>query len=420
MFRTGAQLVILTLIVGLFLMREAAREPVLRVEESFADFLAMNAQRQEPPARTTLVRIDEANLREHPWPWSPVDFALFFQSANGFRPEVLATDEVFAWDPAKLKPELAGKITQYEQLLREHVLKSPRVLLGAQLGYPEDSDALPPLEATPVLRKVTGDAARVPEFTIIEALSTEDYRLSSTAGFTNLPGRNNWHRSVPLVLRYRGQFVPTFVLQAALLSEKVSLDEVVVELGSHITVGEHLSIPINAAGEMRVDFGAERDQCGLDDLVLAAEQRDANSEPRLPPEFFTGRFLLLARTDPAAQTLHLARGRMGSRGELFAAAIATVQGRSFIQPAPWWSDFVIIGVFALVGFWIPRWSKGLTVFLGCAIPPAYTLLALAIFGAKLIWISAVIPAGLVLFLVVYRLVSPDIDPWAKPPRGYES
>jgi CHASE2 domain-containing sensor protein len=410
MFRTGAQLFLLTTIVGLLLMREATRDPVLRVEESFADFLAMNAQRQEPPPRITLVRIDDAYLQAHPWPWSPIDFALFFQSSNDFRPEVLGTEEIFNW-------ELTGKNAQYAQILREHVLKSPRVLLGARLGFPEDPDKPAPLESTPVLRHVSGDVNFVPEFTLIEAESAEDFRLSSTSGFTNLPGRDNWHRSVPLVLRYRGQLVPTFVLQSALLWEKAPLDDVSVVLGSHIAIGDRLTIPINAAGEMRVDFGSRRDQCGLDDLVLAAEQRDAASSQAQPAtELFAGRFLLLGRTDSQVSNLRLARGRPGSSAELFAAAIATIQGRSFIQRAPWWSDLIIIGFFALLGYWVPRWSKGLTLFLGFATVPAYTLFALAFFGAKLLWLSAAVPAGLLLFLILYRLASPNLDPWSTPPK----
>ncbi len=408
MFRTGAQLFFLTAIVGLLLMREASRDPMLRVEEGFADFLAMNAQRMEPPPRITLVRIDDASLGGHTWPWSPLDFALFFQSANAFRPEVLATEESFTWGKG-------DKNAPHAQILREQVLKSPRVLLGARLGFPEDPDILPPLEATPMLRRVTGDISRVPEFASIEMQSDVDFRLSSATGFTNLPRPDNWHRSVPLVLRYRGQIVPTFVLQAVLLWEKATIEEVTVALGSHVAVGDRLSIPIDATGEMRVDFGAERDQCSLDDLVLAAEQRDAASDPRLPTQLFAGRFLLLARTDREANTLRLARGTPGSRGELFTAAIATIQGRTFIHRAPWWSDLVIIGFLAFIGYWVPRWSRGLTAFLACAALPAYVLLALGIFGAHRTWISAIIPAGLILFLLVYRLVSPNLDPRPAPP-----
>jgi hypothetical protein len=416
MFRTGAQLFLLTLIVGLFLMREAQREPVVQLEESFADFLAMNARRSEQTAPTTLVQINESSLREHPWPWGPVDYAVFFQSLLGFRPELIATDEVLGWERKNLRPEQATKLAQFEQILREQILQAPRVLVGGRLGFPEDPDKLPPLEPVPVLRKVRGDVKLVPEFTVLEARSADDFRLSSTEGFTNLPGESNWHRSVPLMLSYRGQMVPTFALQAMLLWEKVSLDEVSVELGRRVALGDRVEIPIDAQGRMRVDFGVRKEQCGFDDLILAAEQRDARRETQVPPEFFAGRFVLLSRSTPDARSLRLAAGRRGSTGELFAAAIATVQNRSFIKKAPWWSEAVIIGIFALVAFWIPRWGKGLTVFVGFVSIFAYTLGALALFGAKLVWVSGVIPAGLVFFLICYRLASPTIDPWSIPPK----
>jgi len=416
MFRTGTQLMILTLLVGLFLMRESTREPAANVDESFADFLAMNAKRNEQSAPVTLVQMNEASLRQHPLPWSPLDYAVFFQSALGFRPESLATDEILSWDLKGMSSEQAEKTTQFGQMLREQVLQSPRVLLGARLGFPEDPDKLPELEPMPVLRKVRGDVATIPEFTIVETRAAEDFRLSSREGFTNLPGATNWHRSVPLLFRYRGQVVPSFVLQAMLLWEKVSVDDVQVELGNRVALGDRVDIPIDLAGRMRVDFGAIKGRCGLDDLVLAAEQRDAGSQPNTPAELFAGRMLLLSRADPPAQTLRLACGRVGPPGELFASAIATAQARSFIRRAPWWSDYVIIGVYAFLGLWIPRWNRGLTIFICVFSLLAYALIALAIFGANLIWISGVIPVGLVLFLILYRFVSPTIDPWATPPK----
>ena len=407
---------ILTLLVGLFLMRESTREPVATIDEGFADFLAMNAKRNEQSAPVTLVQINDSTLRQHPLPWNPLDYAVFFQSALGFRPESLATDQILAWDVKGMSSDQAEKTTQFGQMLREQVLQSPRVLLGARLGFPEDPDRLPELEPVPVIHNVRGDVAAIPEYTVIEARAAEDYRLSSREGFTNLPGATNWHRTVPLLLRYRGEVVPSFVLQALLLWEKISVDDVHVELGSRIALAERVEIPIDAAGRMRVDFGAIKGRCGLDDLVLAAEQRDAGNQSSSQSELFSGRLLLLSRADPAALNLRLASGRRGTPGELFASAIATIQSRSFIRRAPWWVDYVIIGVYAFIGLWIPRWSRGLTIFIGVFSLLAYTLVALGIFGANLIWISGVIPLGLVIFLMIYRFVSPTIDPWATPPK----
>jgi CHASE2 domain-containing sensor protein len=412
---------ILTLLVGLFLMHESRLAPVDALEESFADFLAMNSRRTEQPAPVTLVGINEASLRLHPLPWTPLDFALFFQSANHFGPDILATNAVLAWDYSPLTPAQQAKYEQYGKILREQLLRSPKVLLGARLGFPEDPDRPLADEAVPVLRHVKGDASRVPDYTTIEAQAGENYRLSSALGFTNLPGASNWHRSVPLVLRYRGQLVPTFVLQAVILWEKLTLDEVRVEIGSKIALGDQVEIPIDAAGQMRVDFGVPRGRCGLDDLVLAAAQFEAKTEMHVPPETFAGKLLLLARVDQDSKDMRLAAGRKGSEGELLAAAIGTVQSRTFIQRAPAWVEWVVIGLTMIASLWLPRWRKGPVVF-KCALALLfYVLTALWVFGQRLVWIPMLVPSGLALFLAAYRLAIPGTEGiLEQPPRMPES
>jgi CHASE2 domain len=406
---TGAQLMILTLLVGLFLMRESRLAPVDALDEGFADFLAMNSRRTEEPAAVTLVGIDEATLKEHPLPWTPLDYALFFQSAGGFRPEIVATDAVLAWDGKALSPDLQTKYAQYETILREHLLRSSKVLLGARLGFPEDPDQPPVPESVPVLRHVKGELAAVPDFPAIEVQAGEDYRLSAATGFTNLTGVSNWHRSVPLLFRFRGQVVPSFVLQAVLMWEKLSLDDVSVELGSKIVLGDRVDIPIDIAGRMRVDFGVPRGHCGFDELVLSAAQAEAKSETQVPADAFTGKLLLLSRTDPESRNLGLAAGRSGSVGELFAAAIATVQSRTFIRRAPIWVDPTLIGLAMLASLWLPRWRKGRVAICGGVVLLAYVLTALWIFGSELVWLPIMLPTGLVFFVAVYRLATPGTE-----------
>ena len=63
-----------------------------------------------------------------------------------------------------------------------------------------------------MLRHAVGDLNSIPEFTAIEAQAHEDFRLSSVTGFTNLPRATRFTRMVPLVFRYHGQVVPSFVL----------------------------------------------------------------------------------------------------------------------------------------------------------------------------------------------------------------
>jgi CHASE2 domain-containing sensor protein len=419
MFQSGAQFVILVALVGLLLMREARQAPLSGIDETFADFLAINARRTEEVAPVTLVGVDESSLEGRPWPWSPVDFALFFQAAEIFKPAVLATDEVLAWDVKSLPPETARKLPQYQKILREHVLRAPSVLLAARLGFPEDPSTPPPIQETPVLRHGVGDLNSIPEFTAIEAQAHEDFRLSSVTGFTNLPRATRFTRTVPLVFRYHGQVVPSFVLQAILMWEKLTPDDVVVEPGVAVTLAGRVPIPVDRAGRMRVDFGVRKHRCGFDEMVLASDQIEHQRPPIVPRDWLTDNLVLLARTDSAAQTLNFAPTRKGSAGELFAAAIGTIQKRSFIKRIPEWFDFAVIIILALVARACRRWRKLMTLVLMLVAAAAYVMLAITLFGQSLVWLPAVLPAGLAIFIVLFRLATPGIESkWDLPPKEY--
>jgi len=407
MFRTGAQFMFLVLLAGLALMYESRQEPLAAWDNAFADFLAMHSPRSGAPAPVTLVAIDDASLGSHPWPWTPLDYALFFQAVLPVKPEVCAVDEVLDFARFGLPDEHHRKLPQYEKILRDIILTAPKNLLGSEMGFPEDPSVIPPLQEVPALRHITGAADRIPEFTMIERQPTENFRLSSTVGFTNLPRVYERASAVPLLLRYRGQVVPTFPLQAVMLWLQLTPDDVVVELGAHIQMGKDLRIPINDAGRMRVDFGARRGEFSYADLILASEQMSAGTPPLVPLERLKGGIVLLARTDAAARTVPLAAQRMGSPGELFAAAIATIQNRSFIRRSPLWAEGVVVAAFMLVSFRIPRLKKWLAGLIGFLALVIYAMLAMAVFSRWLVWLPATVPLGAVLVFVLLRVVTPD-------------
>ena len=396
----------LVLLAGLALVHESRQEPLAAWDNAFADFLAMHSRRRAPPAPVTLVGIDDASVSVRPWPWTPLDFSLFFQATLPLKPEVFAIDEVLDWSRLGLTDEQQRKLPQYEKILRDQILNAPKILLGSELGFPEDPTVIPPLQEVPSLRHVKGVSGDVPEFTLIERQPTENFRLSSTVGFINLPPVYERHSSVPLVLRYRGQVVPTFPLQAVMLWKQLTPDDVTVELGSHILLGKDLRIPIDAAGRMRVDFGSPRAECSFDDLILATDP-DAGKAALVPLDHLKGGILLLSRTDSAARTVPLAARRKGSPGELFAAAIATIQNQSFIERAPLWAEGAVIAVFMLISYRVPRLKKWVGVVIGFVSLVAYVMTAMAVFDKWLIWLPATVPVGAVLVFVLLRVVTPD-------------
>jgi CHASE2 domain len=407
MFRTGPQLMFLTLIVGVVLLRESERQPLNAANERFIDFLADNARRSEKAAPVTLVGLDEASLREHPLPWTPGDYALFFNAANNFHPQLVATDEILDWKLDSLYPEVSQTFAQYSQMLRENIRKSPRTVLGAELSFPEDADRIPPLESIAGLRKVKGDVSSIPEFRVIEAQASDELRLASVQGFTTWPVARSSTRTAPLLLRYCGQVVPSFVLQTAMLWEEVTPDDVEVEVGNHIRLGGRVTIPIDAAGRMRVNMTLPIGRCSVEDLLVRAEQKDAKTRTVSRTDVFSSRALVLSRTDANAHLIPVTFDRARPRGELAALALGTIQNRLFIRSVPRWTNWAIIGFFTLAAGFVPGLKRSHVLILGSVAILASLVAALALIGARLIAFPAIVPLGLTLFLIITRFLTPN-------------
>ena len=398
---------ILVLLAGLVLMRESRHEPLDAWDNAWADFLAMHSRHGQSLAPVTLVEIDDESLQNHVWPWTPLDFSLFFQAVFPHQPKALAVPEVLDWNRLALSVDQAQKLPQFENILRDSLRRAPNLLLGAELGFPDDPQVAPKWQEVPLLRHVKGDLANLVEFPIVEHQPAEDYRLTAQIGFTNLPAVHERFNSVPLLFRHRGQVVPSFVLQAAMLWAQLTPDAVKVELGSHLTLGEKLRIPIDSRGRMRVDLGTPKTTFSFDDLLLASEQIEAKNPPVVDLRKIKDTIVILARTDAEARTLPLAARRNGSPGELFAAAIATIQNQSFIRRAPLWTEVLVLLAISLVSFRLPRVTKGRALVLGFVTLAIYILLAMAVFNRWLMWLPGVLAFGMLGFAVIFRLAVRD-------------
>lgn len=414
MFRTGAQMAILIVIAGLCLWHAASHWPINAADDAFTDHLALADSFLKPKlgrtpaaAPVVLIAIDDPSLAGHPWPWSPLDFSLFLRAIEPFKPGVVAIEEILDWNHTNLPANERQKLPQYERMLRDSLLRTPKVLLGQRLGWPEDPDALPPIEATPILRHVSGRLREIPEGTVIADQAKEEFRLSSTVGYTNLAQGLPSTTTIPLVLRYQGEIVPSFVLQAILLWQRLTPDDAQVVLGSHIDLAGKLRIPIDDRGEMRLNFAAQPTRIGYDSLLLAAEKTAAKLPPTAPVDRIAGEVTLLARTDPGSQTLPMALGKKASPGEVFAYAIATIQSGAFLHDPPRWFSAALVAIAAVIGFWIPRLRKA-RVALTCALVfLAYLLAALAAFEFLSLCLPIILPAGLLLFIALYRAATPN-------------
>ena len=188
MRRSLAQFLFAVLAVGTLLLREAQRPPLARIEENFINWLAANSNGDHAAAPVTLVEINDNCFVNYPWPWSPLNYAIFLDAALQFQARAAAIEPVL--DLGRKQTLARACCSSSPSSRKSSTTPSsarPRVELGAELGFPEDPDVLPPMQPMPVFRDVTGAMDAVPEYTVVESEPAEDMRLTAALGFTNIP-----------------------------------------------------------------------------------------------------------------------------------------------------------------------------------------------------------------------------------------
>lgn len=400
MWRSAAHVVIAVGLLGLFLVRESREVPLSGIDEGFVDWLAGNSQHQVAPPPLVLTEINDSTLASESWPWLPFDYALYFQALLPFDPELVACEPVLNWSIQD-----TGQKSQYDRLLADLIRRAPKVLLGATLGQREDPDVLE-LQRTPLLPHVSGDTSSLAQYSLVESEPEEQFGLLARIGFTNLNSGHHNVRRVPLVFLYRGQAVPSFALQAMMMWLQLTPDDVKVDVGSRISLGKKMEVPIDDAGTVLIDFDAPITRFGVDDLLLAAEQTSANLRPTVPVDEIKHNIVLLARTDSGEDSIRLPNGSAATQGEVIAATIATIQQQTFIRRVDEWFDFAIIGFMALCGAIFVRWRPINVVFGAIFVLVIYLLACLTVFGKLLIWLPLVLPVCLILFVMVYAILLP--------------
>lgn len=388
-------LMLVVLLLGVLFLREPRFE---RSEELFLRWLLKNSDPHGPAASLTVVEIghdnsmerqpmkegDENSPRSGGNVVSPMEFALFLQSALEFQPTVVAFENILKWRETE---------KEQEQMLVDQAMRVPRLLLAAELTNTPDPDA--PGPEIPGFTSVTGKRGDLVEFAGVGRQPSEELRLIATAGFTNLPDEISDGIHVPLLFRYRGEVIPSFTFEAILLWLRLTPNEVSIDLGSHISLPHGRKIPIRSDGTLLISPNASRKahHISLGDLLVAAQKRDTGGNP----DFGLLRDqIVLARTP----------GNPLSPPDVFAATIATIQTKAFVHRVSWIFDCVILLLAAAVVGKLRNVSRVDLLLGAIAFTAAYCLAALGIISRWLIWLPGCLPLGVVWLLVLICIVLP--------------
>src|SRR2546423_13003399 len=382
-------LMLVVLLLGVLFLGEPRLE---RHEELFLRWLLKNSDPHGPAASLTVVDIGHDNLMERepakegdensPHSGanvvSPMEFALFLQSALKFQPTVVAFENILKWRETE---------KDQAQIFIDLAMRVPRLLPAAELPTTPDPDG--PGPEIPGFTQVTGKRGDLVEYSGVGRQPSEELRLIATAGFINLPDEISDGIHVPLLFRYRGEVIPSFAFEAILLWLRVTPGEVSIDLDSHISLPHGRRIPIRSDGTMLVFPNASRKarHVALSDLLVAAEQQDTGKNTEIGS---LRDQIVLART-PANPL---------SPPDVFAATIATIQSSAYVRRISWIFDCVVLLLAAAVVGKLRDISRIDLVLGAIAFTAAYCLAALAIISRWLIWLPGCLPLGAVWLLVI--------------------
>ncbi|MDP9100387.1 MAG: hypothetical protein M3N48_15555 [Verrucomicrobiota bacterium] len=380
-------LMLVVLLLGVLFLREPRLE---RHEELFLRWLLKNSDPHGPAASLTVVEIEPAKEGEENSPHSganvvsPMEFALFLQSALKFQPTVVAFENILKWRETE---------KDQAQIFIDLAMRVPRLLLAAELTTTPDPDA--PGPEIPGFTQVTGKRGDLVEFSGIGRQPSEEMRLIATAGFINLPEEISDGMHVPLLFRYRGEVIPSFAFESILLWLRVNPGEVSIDLDSHISLPHGRNIPIRSDGTLLISPNASRKarHMGLSDLLVAAQARDTGKNPELDS---LRNQIVLARTPTNPL----------SPPDVFAATIATIQSSAYVRRVSWIFDCVILLLAAAVVTKLRDIPRVDLVLGAIAFTAAYCLVALAVVSRWLIWLPGCLPLGAVWLLVLVSIVIP--------------
>jgi CHASE2 domain-containing sensor protein len=397
-------ILLILLLSGFLAVRESNRAPLSSWDSAFTRWLLVQRKPlQQPAPLVVLVEIDNQSRALKPeWPWAPLDYALFLKAVLPQKPSVVVIHPLLAWEEGR---------PDYFSLLMDYTLRTPKLLLSAELGSTRDPDL--PAGKFPVIQRVHGAAAQVVEMPSVEGEPEGELREAAQVAPANLSPSGACAGLTPLLcIKHAGQIVPTSPLRAAALHLKLSTSDLELFPGEAILLGDRLRVPVDASGRMRIDprAAAAVTRIGYDDLLLEVEKKESNIPTGDALQALEGAIVILGRTDSEARVCDAeALGKI-SPAESLAGAIATALTVSFLAALPDWTDWVIVLLAFVLWPFVAKIPKFTLLIIAAAVSAAYAMMAVAIASAFGIALPLAIPAAMLAVLLVLRLLLPGGKP----------
>lgn len=398
-------LFIVSCVFSLFLVeREKNEKIVIDFESSYVNWLLDTKKERKEPSSVTLLTLDDSEESViQDWPPSPLDYAVILNNLKQYDPKLIAIEPSL---------EFLGQEEGLIETLRTACLafNQQSLLLSAVCQMDRSID--PTIEKGEnffdIIDSVNGDTTNIPEFTRINSLPNQRFAaMGLPIAFTRIDlADNNNDEGIykfPLIARIGDKIVPSFVLKAIMLDFNIKTDQVIINIGDNIKLGNRKTIPIDNRGHVQI-YPALQEDLSIEKINLLT----------VPPGELDGKYksllgnrIILIGNNQNSESIKNIPFRNNSRisnAEHMALAISTIQSGLFISEVSKnkeiliWSILILIGVMILKCHSIKAFSRiGLLIII-------YLSFSMLLFQSNGQWASPIAPLALFIVMTIFSLV----------------
>ena len=398
-------LFIVSCVFSLFLVeREKNEKIVIDFESSYVNWLLDTKKERKEPSSVTLLTLDDSEESViQDWPPSPLDYAVILNNLKQYDPKLIAIEPSL---------EFLGQEEGLIETLRTACLafNQQSLLLSAVCQMDRSID--PTIEKGEnffdIIDSVNGDTTNIPEFTRINSLPNQRFAaMGLPIAFTRIDlADNNNDEGIykfPLIARIGDKIVPSFVLKAIMLDFNIKADQVIINIGDNIKLGNRKTIPIDNRGHVQI-YPALQEDLSIEKINLLT----------VPPGELDGKYksllgnrIILIGNNQNSESIKNIPFRNNSRisnAEHMALAISTIQSGLFISEVSKnkeiliWSILILIGAMILKSHSLKAFSRvGLLIII-------YLSFSMLLFQSNGQWASPIAPLALFIVMTIFSLV----------------
>ena len=398
-------LFIVSCVFSLFLVeREKNEKIVIDFESSYVNWLLDTKKERKEPSSVTLLTLDDSEESViQDWPPSPLDYAVILNNLKQYDPKLIAIEPSL---------EFLGQEEGLIETLRTACLafNQQSLLLSAVCQMDRSID--PTIEKGEnffdIIDSVNGDTTNIPEFTRINSLPNQRFAaMGLPIAFTRIDlADNNNDEGIykfPLIARIGDKIVPSFVLKAIMLDFNIKADQVIINIGDNIKLGNRKTIPIDNRGHVQI-YPALQEDLSIEKINLLT----------VPPDELDGKYKLLLgnriilignnQNSESIKNIPFRNNSRISNAEHMALAISTIQSGLFISEVSRnkeiliWSILILIGAMTLKSHSLKAFSRiGLLIII-------YLSFSMLLFQSNGQWVSPIAPLALFIVMTIFSLV----------------